>query len=469
MLATGDPTKGPASFTRFVLPFVWSLEETTADSSASYDVYTIPHLADRRSFFTPETADVLFSRASWLALPENAAAELPLQIGDREITAAIAPPRVVLFEAAGNRRSHPILSTGFLLLDLTFPHAGVTLDDLLVINELFRYWRPPFEGHASKERTTPDGNITYERFAANSGPDPYLSRWRQRLFLPAKTDKGVRQLAPRGDAGWIAHTDERAFVWTCALTERGANGEEEQATWIRLLNVDLPSAAAPTAFEQQWAQSRTYERWKHSGTLYGFNSHGGAMLGKPCNEPPTWQHFSELYFDQVLLLLYLRVSTFRFSRELSRVSVHLQEASGGTGGFKAFRELRGSFAFLTNLYRFPLLSSQQQGIEMYACARKALDVDELFEEVQKEIESTHEFFDMATAATLARTTTVLTYVAAFAAVVGLLLGTDAKKPLIAYLKGIPRIEPEWIVILIAGAVLAVVPLLIRLWRRIRMP
>ncbi|MGH8613413.1 MAG: hypothetical protein ACREYF_15710 [Gammaproteobacteria bacterium] len=61
-------------------------------------------------------------------------------------------------------------------------------------------------------------------------------------------------------------------------------------------------------FEREWAKERTYRRWEEWGSYYGFNYHSGAMLGPPETNPPFWRHFAEVYFDQVLLLLYLRVS-----------------------------------------------------------------------------------------------------------------------------------------------------------------
>lgn len=482
-LITGDPANEPASFTRFVLPFVWSLEPFNGGvpQQTHFRKVALPRLADRRGYLTPETADVLFDRAQWLEL--NAPrSSTTLYVGNRAIEAEIAAPRVVLFEAnAAETPEQPILCTGFLLLDLSFPkrRAGadpVTLDDLLVVNELFRYWRPPFEGHADKSRTIADrGTVTYQSFLRDlcANGDGYIGRWAQFLSYPAigeenrmraLTTESARDAAAKwtekaeGDTGWIAQTDERAFVWTCALTKYGAGGETEKAAWIRLLNVDAPSDGPATPFEVEWGGSRTYERWEHYGTLYGFNSHCGAMLGQACQEPPTWRHFREIYFDQVLLLLYLRAATFRFSRRLSEVSEHLQRPHGEGAGFREFRKLHRSFAFLTNLYRFPLLSSQQQGIEMYACARKALDVDELFEEVRTEIESTHGFFEMANTAATARTTTFLTYVATVLGVLGVILGflsTQASKPVLQFLEGIPYL-PADLNLLLIGLLLSIV-------------
>ena len=44
---------------------------------------------------------------------------------------------------------------------------------------------------------------------------------------------------------------------------------------------------------------------------------------------------------------------------------------------QAFQSLRRDFAMFTNLYEFPLLSNQQQGVEMYEKARENMDVGQL--------------------------------------------------------------------------------------------
>jgi hypothetical protein len=81
--------------------------------------------------------------------------------------------------------------------------------------------------------------------------------------------------------------------------------------------------------------------------------------------------------------------------------------------------LRWSFALLTNLYRFPLLSHQQQGIELYTLARRRLDIEELFEEIQSEVQATDEFLSGARQLDHARMATLLTVVATLALAIAL--------------------------------------------------
>jgi len=504
-IETGDPSgKCPASFTRFALPFVWSLEDHDGRSDYIYRP-SEPIADDRRKYFSPETADALFDRARWLTLQHETSTEAgapfattTLFVGRKRVEIAIAMPQLVLFEAVIDSDAPPILRTGVLLVEISFPQPltsarAPTFSDLLIINERFRYWRCPFEDHLDLSSHTPSGPTSYRalfrdlRATETPGVDPYFDWWEALLRYPAeiggrrvalvskqaiRSSRAWKQNGPKTRSqddpfglGWIAHTDERAFVWTCAITEEGAHDSTltrtldpvRSAGWIHLLNVDA-GESEPSDFEHDWAVPRTYTRWKHLRTLYGFTTHSGAMLSAACKEPPeppAWQHFHTLYFDEVLLLLFLRISLFRFELKLSKVSESLAREDW-TGDIEEFRRLRAAFSFLTNLYRFPLLSSQQQGIEMYAYMRNALDINELFAEVQEEIKTTHEMYELSTTSRMGEATAFLSIIVmvlgAVTTVLAFLAGGDAGDWLLAYVDVQPWFQSSCLIVAIAFVV-----------------
>ncbi len=563
----GDPMSEPATFTRFVLPFPYRahepgrektgglyFEETEAgDWLHSPLVATgagvAPRDRERRDYFTRETTKVLYARAKWFLLRGKAdetdsggkrhVVDFTRRDGlvgftfhsptARSLEVQMRAPALVLFEwpehqfqeppdhSASEPENDP-LRVGFIVLELYFgstqgADTAPTLDDLLALNELFRYWQRPYEKHSlpagdychALEQAPVDlrhpGQTVSTQAKSNAELNAYLRRWDWYLKCPLVMDDGRRfelveseevkavqawvcgkQAAPTKAPeqptepyGWMEYADHRAFVWTCAvldtkLPERKAGEPEARPRrgpgqrqarllqglisflgirrldywpecsghWIRLLNVDLPKMEKRvangkswccTAFEREWVDKRTYKRWAHCGALYGFNYHAGAMLTAYCDVPPTWRHFRDMYFDQTLLMLYLRTVLFRFSLQLSRVSelgratVRRRDTRPAISDefLKEFAWLRHDFAMFTNLYQFPLLSNQQQGIEMYAMCRKAMDVDDLFKEVQAEIESTHEFLNVETATHIGETTLILSVVATAGLAVSLLL------------------------------------------------
>lgn len=220
--------------------------------------------------------------------------------------------------------------------------------------------------------------------------------------------------------GWLATTDYRAFVWTYAYIEGSLashfGGSEEHPErfghWVKLVNVDDVSAyrgndtdsieaeaRRTTEFEREWARERTYKRWAHLGTYYGVSPHSGALL--TCNsdpDPPIDEHFQTVYFDQFLLLQFLRVFAFQLSIRMARLSAEIGDCLPNAHNKKeknglieahreGFRTVRQMFMSFSSLYQFPLLSTQQQGVELYSLFRKYMDIDQLYRDVEQEIDA----------------------------------------------------------------------------------
>jgi len=410
----------------------------------------------RWDYLTTETGQILFDQARWFELegpgrscPENpprTSFEFSFDVGENAKTAKIESVIVILFDFPSSQKWRPLskdpidlLQTGFLVVDVTFVDV-LYLDELMNFNECFRYYREPFFGHFEDQitRTSAPGkkhfidkvNLGRLHLAATDtielGRNNFYSRWAKLLEQRFQTEEGnfelefafgdsdekqkdVSEVEKKGRADLDqrnAHPDNRAFVWTCAILDEDARQHditahpEDFVHWVRLLNIDgVDGRSKPTEFEKVWAEARTYRRWEHKGTYYGFTSHSGAMLSSPCKEPPTHFHWRYMYFDQILFLLYLRVGLFRFSAKLNGISADARKEKDGERAWaESFRILRWDLALFTNLYQFPLLSNQQQAVEMYAIARKHMDVNELFEEVQKEVHNSYEFLEQKEAA-----------------------------------------------------------------------
>lgn len=487
-LACGDPEKERTgvSYTRFVLPFAYAPKRVgDTPQSSSYKPQHPPNQEGRAAYLTEETGRVLFGRALWLRLDDPTHTwprRFPLQFRDGFRWAlGISAPWLVLFEwpkNLGEARKPDVLQTGFLIVEVHFAKDGgdaagswrtPILDDLLELNELFRYWRRPFEEHPDEGYTrllgelpialAGDADQTIAR--CDRSEWIYTGRWSTLLGLPVRIDGATWRLVPEGAGaksqpdGWEVYADSRTFVWSCASVPDGGNQLERAfggsvhepwcfGHWVKLMNVDKPAKPdrddslcaealehrthTISAFEREWARDRTYRRWVHDGTYYGFTYHGGAMLARPDLFLKVWEHFGQMYFDQVLLLFYLRVTLFRFSRVLTEFSERMRDQ--GQAGERIevwqgeFRRIRLAFTIFTNLYQFPLISNQQQAIEMYALAREHMDVNGLYAEIQGEIHHTHDYLAAQTSLGLGRITTRLTVVAtlglAFALAAGIL-------------------------------------------------
>lgn len=458
-ITRGDPRKtDSASFTRFVLPFAYRLlpaNKKAIDQLKTGLFYETvkPIENDRQLYFTHETRQVLFERTLWLSVNDKngwdqttwAKEGCHVNIRGRKIRIFMLPPRIALFEwdvHKPKRKNDTILQTGFLLTDIYFPEITEenrpTLDDLLFINDLLRYFSCPYEEHAEKYdaalrdviiEVNAEQKIDAKRIGtAVTLVEKYFDRWQNLLSIPVKINGDCFQLVPEFSPRYnaankpdsnasqdlpdhIVYADNRAYVWTAAILSEGVKSLQwafrtndqyahQFGHWIRLLNVDAPDDEfsskthnSVTTFEKKWAKERTYHRWEEGGTWYGFSYHSGAMLtriDKP-DDPPFCRHFSGIYFDMTLLLFYLRISIFRFSMRLSRI---MTDDAGDDKWTKEFTNLREQFSRFTILYQYPLLSNQQQGIEMYDLARNHFDINEFYDEVKREIDDTHEFLEL---------------------------------------------------------------------------
>jgi len=387
---------------------------------------------------------VLFERARWFQLWENGAeatfsVDLRLQDenGERSpVSVVIGNIRTIVFEFQDECRQDPEtpgdpLNTGFFTADCWFKNDEVSLPHLMSLNEACRYWMEPWHGHAAEQRgpmlcgvTSADPVETYLTPFLHDflqTPLPLAAGAWATLCPKSWVDQASQALAPAApagtpavsrrylDSGWVPYIDARAFVWSCAVSKGGCkdlalydqvNVQKiwESELWLHYLNVDSPGwcegrAEPLSVFNQKWAEERTYTRWLKMGSAYGFSQHSGMAYVSADAGVELGRHWAGCYFDQTLLLLYVRTCSFRFSRLLSDLTASTRTSPPRDWDviLPKFEKLRWWFAQFTNLYQFPLLSNQQQGVEMYAKTREGLDIDALLKEVRDEIETTDEY------------------------------------------------------------------------------
>lgn len=436
----------PATYSRFIFPFRYSLKEWSDDRPETFYKCaklseSVPEDRARREYFTSETAGVLYDKACW-AEAKNWK-EIGFTIKPTGARLKISAPQIILFEFPFNQEDRRdqadgnLLQTGMLAVEAWFEEpAGKDdhrpdLHDLMSFNEFFRYFQRPFPGHEKgftdfftkmPVSFTDDSLGTVGKDKADI-KSCYLERWLSMLRIPllVETERGSEYFRFLPEKEWAVYADNRAFVWSCAVIKKGVGAlskafnkpvarPEEFGHWVKFLNVDRPGKTFITThhgtgeYERQWAKERTYTRWLHYGTAYGFNYHSGVMIADPPgkNDVPVWVHFGAMYFDQVLLLFYIRISLFRFSRELSKRTIELRNDSKRKGDddrhraeeYKTFADLREKIVEFTNLYQFPLISNQQQGIEMFKLARRYLEIDDLYRDINEQVSRVHEFMEL---------------------------------------------------------------------------
>ncbi len=488
LLICGDPDTHRACFSRFILPIQWKIDKQARSETAVTGWYfgeagkkdwmhsaheadskgdRLPMDVSRSRYYSRETNDLLYKRARWFVLRKNGAEREALwtkrvcsTLHHRENVSyevSFRPPALVLFEAKAGKQDD--LQIGFLVHEAYFPNPDKAPDyfDLLAFNEIFRYWRCPFDDHRkyceALLRPLQDfwcgelgcTEINYE------GDAPYSSHWTSLLDCPVQTEGGYFNLqsgfkktqeGPSPYPRWCVNPDDRAYTiafvpmeerrWmetlskeecdaikkdTAETIRRATPGNADHAAWLRLLNVDQlsePSLGSVSGFEAGWLKDRTYLRWAESGTLYGFCEHASATLCtgsyemekeednksessvRSHGDPPLGEHGRNHYTDSTLILLYLRCAVFALSAKLHEITARARDEGVGIANREwrqKFLETRTLFLHLENLYQFPVFSNQQQHLEMFTLQRRYLDVKELHEELDKEIKSSDELFE----------------------------------------------------------------------------
>ncbi len=394
----------------------------------------------RSNYLLPETRLTLFKRARWFRLRIKASnsrwgdelkGTVSYALGDDHTPcqcSLTANVELVLFEWPSTRHRQRRASkaaapsaVGFLLfaahIDSQQGDSGAQsrLEHLLNCNERLRYMKePPYSAVDCKIELTPFAARTssaklWDQLLMAPLVDIDGRRYKLSFDAPMASQKGAAVSGEDGPAFARSYPDDRAFVYTFAclegpvrpieLTSEAADDPEGhlwQRAWFNLLDIDGAPGSwqnkALTQYERTWLGQHTYARWRESGTLYGFTDFSAAQLmraDKGWNL--TYAHFRQMYLDQLLLLLYERVTLFQFSAAISDFSHnYIERRTGDIDG--QFSRLRQRFMFMTNLYQFPMFTTQQQGLEMYAVARASLSIKELYDEVSTEIHETDASF-----------------------------------------------------------------------------
>ncbi|MCK9396910.1 MAG: hypothetical protein M0Q44_15120 [Methylobacter sp.] len=465
-LIIGKPNLGAdekiATYTRFALPFAFKLQ-LVKDGPNQFDLFYILNdktdlsYTKRRKYFTRETSDALYERGQWLTIcgawdqTSWGKAEVTVNLRNKPFKIGMLPPQIVLFEtpAIKEQQKNNILQTGFFYVDVYFPEHQANrpqLDDLLVLNEFFRYFGIPYDKHAEIFRymfsEVPVNVKDNEKIGSLNELERYFERWATMLELPIKYNDQYYQLFPTDWAKaardwmynkkdshelehWQIYADNRCYVWTAAFLANGGNSlktnfepnnptlsAKDYGHWIKLLNVDNPpfdwanqkykdsndTHIGVSQYEREWADQRTYKRWESDGTWYGYCYHCTAILAPPI--PYIFAPSASYYFDTTVMLLYIRMTLFRFGRELSK-AIPDNSGQNKKETMKKWRKLRYEFTKFTVLYRFPMLSNQQQHMELYEINRKFLDIAQFFEEIRQEVDNTHEFLELVDSNNLA--------------------------------------------------------------------
>jgi len=295
----------------------------------------------------------------------------------------------------------------------------ITFDDFLRYNDIARRVYPPYLGPKhntdtlkydtnllpiSIELLKENGEGIKECFdpvkLATEGKDIlYLSEIIQKLLLPFKLQekdyKAMGEIKDHTAIYFTPFTDDRMFIVSYYADKALANKiskrccdsyvYENSTDWYQYIFVDgnFPNIANP-ALMKELIRKHTYNRWVNLGSLYGICRYSLVMMGDNSEfcKNVLKQHMKSMYYQMALIVLFQRAMLLKFSDDIFHITsqkLNLEDLQEHTS------KLHGNFIKFINKYWFIEVTPQEQGIEMYNQWIGLLNLDKLYQEVEKEI------------------------------------------------------------------------------------
>lgn len=135
-------------------------------------------------------------------------------------------------------------------------------------------------------------------------------------------------------------------------------------------------------------------RWQHYGCLYGFTRYSSAYVGFGKNFiENVFNHFNSMYYQMALFSLCYRSFLLSFSQEVADTTRTLAENDENNNHRDAFLALKEKFMKFTNIYWFPEITNQDQGIELFDLYKKSFDFKNMYDEVKEEVDRADAYLD----------------------------------------------------------------------------
>jgi len=446
--------KTPYSIHTFMWPFRWSYvnmndfgQKLTDDtnwkdipfeirSATNYNEYVYFHSYVRSTLFSNGASNKDTVRYFEYSLEDEASFEFSLVGKEEKIQLRIRGISLHLF----------FTGVGILTFQLE-NDKYLTVEKIQLINDFGRRTYPQFLGsednadenfrgiNATKRTFLPDwikaGYVVekedfsrYEKLEKTFGdsiiqPPAYIKAlFNQHFSFGEANDKKSETII-------ITHlTDDRMFT-LCWYPDPGLSDELKTISnqkygyltskkWYELIFCDSNQnlTCQNDAMLQEHIQKYTYERWVDYGTLYGitrdclFCLTDREYFAKNLILP----HMQSIYYQMSVLCLAQRASIQKFSYDLGNIK-HTELDSQTK---RDSLELQKQYLRFNNKLYFKEVTDQIQGIEMYQKMQKAMNIENVANQLDREIEELHNLLNMEESLQLSKDANTLAKIATYA-------------------------------------------------------
>ncbi len=178
--------------------------------------------------------------------------------------------------------------------------------------------------------------------------------------------------------------------------------------WLKFIFVDGKGInCVDEEMKRELIAESTYKRWSGYGTFYGISRYSFMILTDQNKDfsPIIQTHFETMYYQIAVLLLAQRAAILKFSHQASLISKDIElfmrqkeNQKKNQIEFAAIstrvRRLHSSYIRFMNRLWFTEVTPQDQGIELYQMAQKAMNLEKQVKEIKNEIKELYEFIDM---------------------------------------------------------------------------
>lgn len=261
----------------------------------------------------------------------------------------------------------------------------------------------------------------------------YLSNIIKELLAPFDLKHTYNMSMDNGKIYYTPFIDDRMFIVSYysdnakskELQDRCCAGYvyETSDDWYRFIFVDGNYANIENdAMKYDLIRRHTYARWAKSGSLFGMSRYSFVLLC--ATDAPSYlkQHMKSMYYQIALIVLFQRAMLLKFAEDID----------GLTGEFETGRcskklkddsdRLHGEFIKFVNKYWFIEVTPQEQGIEIYDQWMGLLNLEKLYDELQREISELAGYVEDKIEAETNSRVTMITYVGFPVLILGLIVG-----------------------------------------------
>lgn len=319
-------------------------------------------------------------------------------------------------------------------------HETESKEDVLRINDYGRRIYPQFLGSSeSKEYLPTDApkdsflaseisisglgieiaeNFSYYDSAASLQGEPYKLPAHISKLLGSQFKVGTRESKQRYSRSYILLNpliDDRMFTHCIYYPAEGLEAfrsfDEERREysytgsdfWYAYLFVDpdIKTTCHSRPMKKKLLKEHTYDRWIEYKNQYGFQSHlfGVSRYSFMIVAERQWfaqtillNHHRYIYFQMIALSLMQRGAIIRFSAEAANISESIIGGLDSPSRQKqSIRDIYQGYLYFINKIHFRELTPQEQGIELYDMARRAMEIDSDMQALHQEIGELHQY------------------------------------------------------------------------------